>query len=122
MTLRSSRVLLTGLLLAGVAAAEEESCLATVQALQARIQDASASWDERYDAYKEAKAALKNGDAACQAAYAAIRADVAVGLRREEVPSSGWLMGLFGACLLWGGFSVCCIIAIRSGKGGTEAD
>jgi len=120
--MRTSGILLAGLLLAGVATGEENSCLETVRALGQKTEDASVSWDERYEAYKEAKAALENGDETCQAAYEAIRADVADGLRRDGVPASGWLMGLFGTCLMWGGFTVCCVIAARSGESGTEED
>ena len=115
-------ILLAGLLLAGAAAAQDSACLKKVFELDRKTKDASASWDERYEAYKEVKAALEGGDEACLAAYAAIRTDVADGLRRDAVPGSGWVMGLFGACLLWGGFSVCCLIAIRSGRSGTEED
>lgn len=110
------------LLLAGTAAGQEDPCLKKVFELDRKTQDASASWDERYEAYKEAKAALETGDEKCVAAYEAIRSDVADGLRRDAVPGIGWVMGLFGACLLWGGFSVCCVIAIRSGKSGVEED
>jgi len=115
-------ILLAGLLLAGVAAGEEKSCLDTVRALEQRTADASASWDERYEAYKEVKVALEAGEETCQAAYEAIRAGVAEGLRRDAVPFSGWLLGLFGACLMWGGFAFCCVIAFRSGRSGTEED
>ncbi|MHC4135485.1 MAG: hypothetical protein ACYTDU_20145 [Planctomycetota bacterium] len=120
--MRTSGILLAGLLLAGVAAGQDDSCLKAVGALAQKTLDGSASWDERYEAYKEAKTALETGDEKCLAAYEAIRADVADGLRREAVPASGWLLGLFGACLLWGGFSLCCVIASRSGRSGTEED
>lgn len=118
----SCGILLAGLLLAGAAAAQDKACLQKIIALEMKSRDASATWDERYEAYKDAKAALETGDEVCQKAYEAIRTDVADGLRRDAVPASGWLMGLFGACLLWGGFTVCCVIAIRSGKSGVEED
>jgi len=132
--MRTSGILLAGLLLTGVAAAEDEkSCLDMVQALGQKTEDASASWDERYEAHKEVRAALDALEKklepedvaryeACQAAYEPIRADVADALRRDAVPFSGWLLGLFGACLMWGGFSFCCVIASRSDKSGTEED
>lgn len=120
--MRTSGILLATLLLAGVAAGEEDPCLKKVFALQEKTKDAAASWDARYQAYKDAKAALETGDELCKRAYEAIRPEVADGLRRDAVPASGWTMGLFGACLLWGGFSVCCVIAIRSGRSGTEED
>jgi hypothetical protein len=110
------------LLLAGVAAAEDTTqiCLKAIEELQSAIETGT-DWDTRYAAYKRAKE-LKEGDEACEAAYQAIQPLVADGLRREDVPLSGWLMGLFGGALLWGGMTVCIIIAIRSGKSGTEAD
>jgi hypothetical protein len=120
--MRRSGILLTVLLLLGMAHGEENACLKAVGVLAEKTQDASTTWDERYEAYKEVKEALEGGDEKCQAAYEAIRADVADGLRRDGVPGSGWVMGLFGACLLWGGFSICCLIAIRSGKSGVEED
>jgi hypothetical protein len=120
--MRTSGMLLAGLLLAGVAAGEDDSCLKAVGALAQKTLDRSASWNERYEAYKDAKTALETGDEKCLAAYEAIRTDVADGLRREAVPASGWLLGLFGACLLWGGFAVCCVVAARSGRSGTEED
>lgn len=117
-----SGILLAGLLLAGVAVGQDNPCLKKVVALEVKSKDASATWDERYEAYKDVKAALEAGDEVCQKAYEAIRPDVAEGLRRDAVPASGWLMGLFGACLLWGGLSICIVIAIRSGKSGVEED
>jgi len=120
--MRTSGILLAGLLLAGVAAGEDSSCLKKVFALREKTKDASASWDQRYAAYKDVKVALETGDETCQAAYEAIRTDVADGLRRDAVPLSGWLLGLFGACLMWGGFTLCCVIASRSGRSGTEED
>jgi hypothetical protein len=131
--MRNSGILLAGLLLAAVATGEDRSCLDTVRALGQKTEDASASWDERYAAHKEVRAALdaleKKTDPenvaryeACQAAYEPIRADVADALRRDAVPFSGWLLGLFGACLMWGGFAFCCVIAFRSGESGTEED
>jgi hypothetical protein len=148
--MRHSGIGILLLLLAGTAAGEEDPCLKKVFTLLEKSKDASVSWDERYEAYKEAKAALKKradaateaktaakgGDAASQAAFEAaeaahkackadyevIRTDVANALRRDAVPASGWIMGIFGACLLWGGFTVCCLIAIRSGRSGTEED
>lgn len=131
--MRPSGILLAALLLAGTAVGEENACLKAVGVLAQKTQDASASWDERYEAYKETKTVLETlgkkktaPDKAryqkCQAAYEAIRADVADSLRRDGVPGSGWVMGLFGACLLWGGLAFCCLIAVRSGKSGVEED
>lgn len=49
-----------------------------------------------------------------QLKYLAIRPAVADALRRESVPLSGWLLGLFGALLLWGGMTVCILIAVKA--------
>ena len=37
-------------------------------------------------------------------------------LRRETLPVTGWIMGFFGASLLWGGFAVCVAIARKTGR------
>lgn len=118
----SSLLLTILLLLPGVARAEDttQSCLDAIAELQARIQE-GADWDTKYAAYKKATE-LKAGDEKCETAYMEIQPLVADGLRREDVPLSGWLMGLFGGALLWGGMTVCIIIAIKSGRSGTEAD
>jgi len=49
-----------------------------------------------------------------QLEYLAIRPAVADALRRESVPLSGWLLGLFGALLLWGGMTICILIAVKA--------
>ena len=111
---RTSAGILGALLLtASLAQADETKCLEAVRKLAAAVRDESTSWQDRWDAYKAAKDALKDGDEACEAAYVAIRADVEKGLRRESFPVMGWIMGFFGASLLWGGFMVCVAIAMK---------
>ena len=90
--------------------------------LQALMQNPDSSWEERWDAYKQAKAAVdkekkKNKESKSAKRYEALRPAVAKALRRTELPASGWVMGFFGASLLWGGFAVCVAIAIKAGKG-----
>jgi len=46
--------------------------------------------------------------------YLAIRPAVADALRRESVPTSGWVLGIFAALLLWGGMAVCILIAVKA--------
>lgn len=125
MRMTSCSLCLVALLLgASVAAAEEAThdALQAVEELHAKIKAGDAvSWDEKYEAYKRARTAIEGNEEA-EAAYEAIRPEVADGLRRDSVPLNGWLMGLFGAALLWGGMTVCILIAMRSGKSGTEAD
>ena len=122
--MRSSCCLAAAVLVSAIAVAraDESQCLAAVKDLELKTaEDSEATWDERYEAYKTAKAQLEEDDyKLCALAYEGIRKKVADGLRRESVPLSGWLMGLFSAGLLWGGLSVCCWIAFRSGESGTE--
>ena len=92
------------------------------EALQASLADESASRADRYEAYQDFKAELgdleKEDKKAVEAAYAesGLQKNTADALRRSTLPAMGWLMGFFGASLLWGGFMVCVAIAMRSGK------
>jgi hypothetical protein len=68
------------------------------------------------DAGKQGKKdARKKAEAEeAQQAYDVIQADVAMALEMDHVPSGGWLMGIFSALLLWGGFFFCLRIAMKS--------
>ena len=86
--------------------------------------DEQASWGDKWSAYKAAKEALeaaegdrpevaeKEGPASDW--YKLIQGQVAKAVRRESLSIAGWLMGLFGALLLWGGFAFCVRIARRA--------
>ena len=149
---RALHVLLGCLLLTGLAPAAEEGsdCAAKVQDLRSTIRAGASTWQEQYEAYKgfqasmedlgkeikAAKRAARDGDdearsrlaalevesRKCGESYGRIQENVAAALLRESVPASGWVMGIFGALLLWGGFAICVGIAIRSGKSGVEQD
>ena len=94
--------------------------------LKAKIKDPGASFDDRWTAYERVRAAikkekeagkeLKNPSTAIADGYAEIQGDVATALRRENLPASAWIMGFFGASLLWGGFAFCLGVARRQGK------
>ena len=96
--------------------------------LAALLDEPGATWDETWKAYwklKDATAASqKDSDAvkakkeAAAAAYQGIQSRVAEVLRRDSLSVGAWLMGFFGATLLWGGFAFCVGVARRSGKGG----
>ncbi len=105
-------------------AEEEKSPLEVVEDLATIAANEDAKWRDKWKAYKAAKDAIDAEKAAIEdeeqrvaaKRYDEIRGDVADAIRRETLPVSGWLMGFFGASLLWGGFSVCIAIAMRSGK------
>jgi hypothetical protein len=149
---RALHVLLGCLLLTGVSQAAEEGseCEAKVQGLWTVLRSGASDWSETYEAYKgyktsmedlgkeikAAKRAARDGDEAerkrlaaleaemgrCGNAYGRMQKNVADALLRKSVPASGWIMGIFGALLLWGGLATCMGIAIRSGKSGVEQD
>ena len=115
--------LLTLLLLAGPALAsdvENEDPLAAVSALERVVSDPDSAWQDRWNAYEDVKGAIGDGkteeEKAVQAAYEAIRPQVADALRRENLSPSAWIMGFVGTPLLWGGFAFHLGIARRAGK------
>lgn len=93
-----------------------ESAVETIDTQMIVIRDKNATWDAKWDAYK-AMAAVKDKSDASKAAYKAVQKEIAAAVRRESVPTSGILMGLFGAALLWGGLGYCIRLARKSGKG-----
>ena len=117
----SVRILLCCLVVASAASAQDEWKTA-LETLKAKIAAGSgASWDEIYSAYVAVHDHAEKVEA-CAEAYKEIQPDVAAALRRDSVPLGGWLMGIFGALLLWGGMIFCIGIAMKSGKSGTEPD
>ncbi len=117
-------VLLLAVWAAPALAEEEKSPLEVVEHLATIAANEDAKWQDKWNAYKAAKDAIDAEKAAIEdkekrvaaQRYDEIRSDVANAIRRETLPVSGWLMGFFGATLLWGGFIVCIVIAMRSGK------
>lgn len=97
-------------------AGEKASTLEAVEALAAHVEKEGASFDNTNDLYKAAKAALEDApDPKAQARYDEIQAKVADVMRRNSMPGVAWIMGLFGAVLLWGGFGYCLRVARKSG-------
>ena len=108
--------------LATPAFAAEADPLAKVEALKQAVADPDGTWEQRWRAYLDMKACLKaaKGPAKQQAeaAYKLIQKDVANAIRRNELPVSGWLMGFFGATLMWGGLAFCIGVARKKGNSG----
>lgn len=91
---------------------------AAVAELERTLDAPPPTWDELYRAYDDTKKAMEDASGAdaeaAAAAYERIQPRVADALRRDRMPLSAWIMGIFGALLLWGGFAVCMTIAMRS--------
>ncbi len=103
-------------------AGDEPTPLEAVEELAAYIEKDGADFEGANPLYKAAKDALAaeakaGGDAPAQARYDEIRSRVADVMRRNEMPTSAWLMGFFGATLLWGGFAFCVGVARKRGGG-----
>lgn len=113
-------LLLAGSVRASDVAAESDDPVALVATLERVIQDPESSWQDRWNAYDAAKKAIGDGKEGRQkeaeAAYVAIRPEVADALRRSNLSPSAWIMGLVGTLLLWGGFAFHLGIARRAGK------
>ena len=102
-------------------AGEAKSPLDHVEALAAHLDAGKANFDNTNDLYKAAKNALADDkDGKAKARYEEIRPKVAEALRRNAMPTSAWLMGVFGATLLWGGLAFC--IGVARKKGGGKGD
>ena len=103
---------------------EGKAPLAVVEELAAHVDADGANFDNTNDLYKAAKDAIAHeaeeitDEDARPAAkrYAEIQPKVADAMRRNELPGSAWLMGLFGATLLWGGLAFCIGVARKAGK------
>ncbi len=110
---------------------EEKTLSDLVAELNATLDDDDAKWKDHWKAYRafmarrdmlgEDKKANDEALAARAAAeleagmalYEPLQGRVADAVRRSTLPWSGWIMGFFGASLLWGGFAVCVAIAIK---------
>ncbi|MDJ0521556.1 MAG: hypothetical protein QNJ90_05715 [Planctomycetota bacterium] len=122
------------ILLAGSAYAADEgakkSPLEVVEELATYVARDDADFEGGNALYKAAKDAIKAEAEAIEdeekrvaaKRYADIQTQVASKLRRDTVPVSGWLMGLFGATLLWGGLLFCIGVARKKGGGGEGGD
>ena len=112
------------------AAEATKKALESVEALATYIAKDGADFDGGNDLYKAAKDALTNeadlvADEAKRAGakrYAEIQPEVARVMERESVPPMAWVMGLFGAFLLWGGFFFCLGVARKKGGSGGQGD
>ena len=114
---RSLVTLLSSLLMLGAATfASEQNGVTVIDAQMKIIRNPDASWDAKWDAYNAMKE-VKDSSEAAQTTYAAYQKEIAEAIRRDNVPASGWVMGLFGAALLWGGLAYCMGVARKSGKG-----
>ena len=105
------------LFLASGAFAAENDGVTVIDAQMKIIRNPDAEWQAKWDAYQEMKKAVADGGEAAQTAYSAVQKEVAEAVRRDNVPGSGWIMGFFGATLLWGGLAYCMGVARKSGKG-----
>lgn len=107
-------------------AGEKQTPLEAVNALADYVARPDADFKGGNALYKTAKQAIKDEAAAIKDAaarpaakrYAEIQALVADKLRRDTLPTSAWLMGFFGASLLWGGFAFCVGVARKKGNSG----
>ena len=100
-------------------AADAPTAVAAVARLERALDSGDSTWENLYDLYNKAKEAIEAaGDEAdkaqAEADDALIRARVAKALERDHVPMNGWFMGIFAALLLWGGFTYCLRIAMKS--------
>jgi hypothetical protein len=113
----------------GIALAADEGPAKTpldhVEALAAYVAQDDANFEGGNALYKAAKAALakeaeeipdKDQRPAAKR-YAEIQPAVAEALRHDHVPAMAWVMGIFGALLLWGGFAFCIGVARKKGGG-----
>jgi hypothetical protein len=104
----------------------EPDAAKALDALESITADEKAPWKDKWEAYKAAKEALEDaagqrpsiagGQGPALDYYVLIRKQVADAVRRDGLSFAGWLMGFFGAVLLWGGFAFCVRIARKSGK------
>ncbi len=108
-------------------AAEDASALALVEKLAAHVAEDGADFESTNELYKAAKEALeleakKHPEDQRPGAkrYAEIQPKVAEVMLRESLPASAWIMGVFGATLLWGGLAFC--IGVARKKGGANAN
>lgn len=104
---------------------ETKAPLEVVEELAVYVAAEGASFEGANPLYKAAKAAIAEEAAAiadedarpAAKRYGEIRSQVADVMRRNELPTSAWLMGFFGATLLWGGMAFCIGVARKRGGG-----
>ena len=102
--------------------AEARASAALVALDAATRPGADTTWQQRWDAYQNAKDALAALDPKdpLQERYLELQPQVSVALRREAVPVSGIVMGIVAAVLLWGGFFFCLALAMKKDPGAHE--
>lgn len=104
-------------------AGDDLDAAAAVEKLAAHLEKGDATFENTNDLYKAAKAALAHDeDGAAQARYEAIQDDVAAAMRRNDLPTSAWIMGVFGATLMWGGLAFCIGVARKKGGSGGKGN
>ena len=100
----------------------ESDALAKVEALKQAVADPDGTWEQRWEAYVAVRELRKTVKGPLQeqvdAAYLPIQEAVADAVRRDALPVSGWLMGFFGASLMWGGLAFCIGVARKKGNSG----
>lgn len=112
--------------------AAEQTLADLVGALEASLDDADATWEKRWAAYRamidrrsavdadtkasdekvaeRAKAELAAGT---EAYTRELQQRTAKAVYRDKLPLSGWVMGIFGFLLLYGGFFFCIRVAMK---------
>ena len=128
--------LLVGLLLPPAQAyaedAPEQTLTDLVRALEVSLDDAEATWDKRWKAYRamiDRRGTLREDKKASDKAFAErarveleageetytreLQMRTAKAVYRDKVPLGGWIMGIFGFLLLYGGFLFCIRVAIK---------
>ena len=104
-------------------AGEQPTTLERVEALAAHVAKGDVDFDSTNELYKAAKKALEEApDEKAQARYEEIQPQVADAMRRNDMPTSAWIMGIFGASLLWGGLAFCIGVARKKGRSGGQGD
>ena len=100
-------------------AGEQPTTLDRVERLAEHLAKGDVDFDSTNELYKAAKKALEEApDEKAQARYEEIRPQVADAMRRNELPVSAWIMGVFGATLMWGGLAFCIGVARKKGGSG----
>ncbi len=119
MLMRTSFLLLT---IACVSFAAEDDADAKGRALVGELvkvlRDPDSSWRNKWDAYMKVNKAVGAKNAGAIAAYTQdVKKETAIAIRRDNVPVSGWIMGMVGSTLLWGGLAFCIGVARKAGGG-----
>lgn len=107
-------------------AGERPTHLEIVEELASYVAREDADFDGANPLYKRAKEAIaaeaegaaEDDPKPAAARYEEIRGAVANAMRRDELPASAWIMGVFGASLMWGGLAFCIGVARKKGDSG----